>query len=66
MSNDREALEDKFNEADSQQEIAFDHYQRAVKRNSGPIMAAALRRGGVLHRELVRLAAKLSKRETRK
>ena len=58
---EREALEDAFDRADGEQEIAFRNYRRAKAKNVGTLMHASLEHAKRAHRKLVRLAAKLSK-----
>jgi hypothetical protein len=63
---EREALEDAFDRADGEQEIAFRNHQRAKAKNVGVLMRASLEHAKRAHRELVRLAAKLSTKGMRR
>jgi hypothetical protein len=64
LKQNREDLEDAFERAEGQQEVAFRNFQRAKARNSGPLMMVGLEHGRLAHNELARLASKLSKRVT--
>lgn len=65
MTHDREALEDAFDRAEGEQEIAFRNHQRASAHNHAGLMRASLEHAKLAHCELVRLADKLSRRVRR-